>query len=142
MSKKRLDTYLDFSFDVIGLVCDKKDHVLAWHLNNSEHFNFHRVADQRIEFVDNTKLLISNFEDSSDQHHYHLLKNKLSVSNNLKNQYLLPELKEFDFFIKLESAVEEFNIDDLISSLKKIKIITYLVKLNVDKIKQKENLLF
>ncbi len=115
---------------------------MAWHLNQSHHFNFFRVADQRLEFTDNSKFLISNFEDSSDQHHYYLLKNKLSVSNNLKNQYLLQELKEFDFFIKLESVVEEFDIDELISSLKKIEIITYLVKLNIEKIKQKDNLLF
>ncbi len=142
MARKRLTPYVDFSFELVGIICNAKDHKLAWYLNNTGFFNFRRVADLRLEFNDNTKMLVSNFEDKTDQYQHTLLRNRLNVSNSMRNQFLIPELKEFDFFIKIETSIDDFDFDGLISSLKEIPLITYLVKLNVEKIKQKENLLF
>jgi len=87
-------------------------------------------------------MVISNFVCESEMHHHTLLRNRLVAGNVKTGQLLLPELQQFDFFLKLMTDVDEFDLDPLISSLKQIPVIDYLVKLDIEKIKQKENLLY
>lgn len=141
MKKKKLVTSISYDFYLLGIVCRAKEYKLAWHLNESDFFDLEKRGDIVIKFKDKSSLVISNFVCESDFHQHTLLKNKL-VKGNGKNQLLLTELPQFDFFLKLHSQVIDFDLDSVISAIKEISVIEYLLKLDIEKIKQKENLLY
>lgn len=141
MKKKKLVTSISFDFELLGIISRVPEYKLAWYLNETGFFDFEKRGDIVIKFKDKSSLVISNFICESDFHLYSLLKNKL-VKGNSKSQLLLAELHQFDFLLKMESQVVDFAIDPLISAIKEIPVIDYLVKLDVDKIKHKENLLY
>jgi hypothetical protein len=141
MKKTRLVTNFDYDFDLIGLVCNIREYQLAWHINQATHLHLVKTDDIALEFNNNTRMIISCYVDESELHQHHLLKNKL-VAGNSTHKLMLPELREFDYFLKLESNLDDFDIDPLISDLKNIPAISYLVKLDVNLIKNKENLLY
>jgi hypothetical protein len=141
MKKKKLVTSISYDFHLLGIVCRAKEYRLAWHLNESGQFDLEKRGDIVIKFKDKSSLVISNYICESDFHLHTLLRNKL-VKGNGRNQLLLPELPQFDFFLKLHSQVIDFRLDEVISTIKEISVIEYLLKLDVEKIKQKENLLY
>lgn len=142
MKKSRLLTPIPYDFKLIGIVTGIKDHQLAWNLNRTDIFDFRKEEDIIIEFKDKSRIAIGNFKCSSEYHTHYLLKNKLHFTNHKTLKHMLPELQQFDFFLKLQSQLDDFDFEALISSIRELPVIDYLVKLDTDNIKQKENLLF
>lgn len=142
MKTNRLLTPVSYDFVLIGIVSGAKDHKLAWSLNQTNYFHFVRRADIQIHFKDHKKITIGNFLCESDFHKYYLLKNKLEFSSNRTKPNLLNELSQFDYFLKIENELDDFDLEALISSVRKSSVVDYIIKINVDNIKQKENLLF
>ncbi len=142
MKKRKLIADLTYDFELLGIIARIKDFKLAWHLNETGLFHFVKLPDVILDFSDNSRISISVFEDRSELYQYNLIQNKLTASNSPRNLLVLPELREFDFFLKLRSSVDDFDLDGLISSLRKNPAITYLVRLDLNKIKNKENLVY
>ena len=142
MKKNKLESEYEFDFDLIGIVCNKKEYVLAWHLNEVLGIDLEKQLEIKIEFANKTSMLISNFLFETEFVQIELLQNKLVSSGNLKNQLLLPELKQFDFFIKLKDETGSFTSENVSVSIRDIAIIEYSMKLNFDSLKSKENLLY
>ena len=142
MKKNKLVTDVSYDFYLIGIIANLKEHKIAWLINQTDYFHFIKAPDLVLEFANNIKIVISNFIDESDQYQHYLIKNRLISSNSPKNQFVIAELKEFDFLLKLQTSIDDFNFDPLISKLKNNSAIDYLVKLDLEKIKYKENLLF
>lgn len=141
MKKNKLESEYEFDFDLIGIVCNKKEYKLAWHLNGSLGVELEKQKDIKIEFANNTSMLISNYFYESEFVQIELLKNRL-VSGGAMNQLLLPELKQFDFFVKFKDETGDMNSENVSVSIRDIPIIEYTMKLNFDKLKSKENLLY
>ncbi len=95
-----------------------------------------------MEYLDQKKLVISNFLFETENSSLRILKNKAEDGDELKKSYLLPELKNFDYFLMLEGSGDTFNISELEGKLKNLEIIQYLTKIDVSKLKSKENLVF
>lgn len=142
MKKNKLESEYEFDFDLIGIVCNKKEYKLAWHLNEVLGIELMKQKDIKIEFANNTSILISNFLYESEFVQIELLQNKLVSGGSVKNQFLLPELKQFDFFIKFKDETDELNSENVSASIRDITIIEYSMRLNFDTIKSKENLLY
>jgi hypothetical protein len=142
MKKSKLFTPVTFDFQLLGIVSNIQDHQLAWNLNQTQYFDFERLEDIVIEFNDRSTISIGCFKCSSDFHSYYLLKNKLHFTNHKSFNILLPELPQFDFFLKINNEVDDFDYEALISSVRDLQVIDYLVRLNTNQIKHKENLLF
>jgi len=140
--KPRLDTRYEYDFDLLGLVCSAKDYTLAWHFNEISFLHFVKGEEIQIEFKDNTKILISNFLFESEFVRVFLLGNKLLSSNSKVNRHLIPELQRFDYFIRFQCEVDDPSIDGVLEVAKAIPLVQYAMKLNLDTIKSKENLLF
>jgi|TARA_B110000503_G_C7173533_1_gene425689 hypothetical protein len=140
VKRNRLISPENYDFALLGIVVRMKEYSLAWHLNLSPFFNFSKSEDIRIAYLDHSEIQISNYICKSDQHIYTLLKNKLNTEESV-NGFLLPELSHFDFFLKLQSDVDNFNLEEIIDVIKKIDKIEYLASLDINKIKNKENVL-
>ena len=85
-------------------------------------------------------MIISNYICKSEQHTYTLFRNRLIISS-FESPLLLPELSQFDYFLKLESKIDHFDLQMLVNNLRVIDKIDYLARLDINKIKNKENVL-
>ncbi|MEQ8473728.1 MAG: IPExxxVDY family protein [Marinoscillum sp.] len=142
MKKNRLASDYPFDFELIGIVSSAKEYKLAWHLNQLNEFHLIKEEDVRIEFSDNKQIRVSILQDENEFNKVHLIKNKLVSSNSSINQYLIPELQQFDYFIKMSSQTEENWANELLLKLKDIPAIDYSLLIDISRIKMKDNLLF
>ena len=140
MKKNKLVVHQDYSFILLGIVSSIKEYTLAWYLNQNGVFNFLKAPDICIDFNNDSEMIISNYICKSEQHIYTLLRNRLIISP-FENPLLLPELNQFDYFLKLESKIDHFDLETLIYNLRVIDKIDYLARLDINKIKSKENVL-
>lgn len=142
MKRNKLISDVAFDFYLIGIISPKSEHQLAWNLNQIPELHFIKKNDITIDFKDLSRISISNYVCQTETHLYTLLKNKLESSSSQKIQMLLPELSQFDYFVKFQSQIDDFNFNGLFQAIREIPVITYTVKLDTSKIKQKDNLLY
>ena len=142
MKKNKLESGYEADFELMGLVCNKKEYKLAWHLNQALNINLVKQEDIRIEFNDQSSILISNYRYQTEFLTIELLQNRLISKGNLKNQLLIPELKQFDYLLKFKDMTDELTSENVNVIIKEIPIIEYTLRLNFDTLKSKENLLY
>lgn len=142
MKKNRLESEYEFDFGLIGIVCNKKEYKLAWHLNEALSINLRKQEDVKIQFANNSSIIISNFLFESEFTQIELLQNRLISGGSMKNQLLLPELKQFDFFLKFKDETDVLTSENVSGSIRDIPIIEYSMHLKFDALKSKENLLY
>ncbi len=142
MKKNRLDLIYEFDFELAGIVCNKKEYKLAWHINSKLNTSLAKRPDIKIEFSNQPPIVISNFEYETEFVKMELLQNKLLSGGGSKPQHLLPELKQFDFLLKLKDVTGELSISNVCIKIREIPLIEYVAKLNFDELKSKENLLY
>lgn len=129
-------------FELIGVVSSAKEYKLAWHMNQLNEFHLVKQEDIRIDFEDNHQIRVSSLAHESEFRSVYLMKNKL-VSSTLPNvQFLLQELQQFDFLLKLSSETDENWAKELLLRLKDIPVIDYCLSIDVNKLKMKDNLVF
>ncbi len=124
------------------MISPVKDYKLIWSINNQLKVKLVKNNDLILEYLDQQKLVISNFLFEIENSSLRILKNKAEDGDELKKSYLLPELKNFDYFLMLEGSGDTFNISEIEGKLKNLEIIQYLTKIDVSKLKSKENLVF
>ena len=124
------------------MISPVKDYKLIWSINHQLNVKLVKNTDLILEYLDQQKLVISNFLFETENSSLRILKNKAEDGDELKKSYLLPELKNFDYFLMLEGSGDTFNISELEGKLKNLEIIQYLTKIDVSKLKSKENLVF
>ena len=142
MKKKKLDSEYEVDFELLGLVCNKKEYKLAWCLNESLKISLIKQQDIRIEFSNNISISISNFLYKAEHQKIELLRNRLLANAYPKYSFLLPELNQFDYLLKISDEVEELNSENVSAIIKEIPIIEYVIRLSFDDLKSKENLLY
>ena len=139
-SKLHLEDYFDF--DLIGIVSIVKEYKLVWNINKITHFHLIKAPDISIEFSGNSKILVSNFEHKEDHLSVILLKNRLLATPNRGFQFLVEELKQFDYLLKYNDETEQTSAKDVLSLLKSSAVIEYAAILEPSTIKSRDNLIF
>lgn len=140
MKRTKLFVEPSFDFELLGLVSPVKDYKMAWLINRDLNLDLVRSDDVKIEFVSSPRLEISQFFLSLPHGFIQLLKNKaLNTSQQLA--YLIPELRNLDYFLLVQDQTQQFSISTFVDHLGKNPLIQSVVKLDVSKIKSKDNLL-
>lgn len=142
MKKNRLTSVYPYDFELIGIVSSAKEYRLAWHLNQLKAFHLIKSDDIKIEFADNKLIRVSVLQEETDIKKVYLLKNKLVTTNSSINQYLISELQRFDYLLKLSNQTEENWANELLLGFKNVPVIDYSLRIDISKIKMKDNLLF
>lgn len=140
MKKNKLLVESFYDFDLLGLVAPLKDYKLAWMINSCLDFELKKGVDFRIEFINQPVLIISQFILEKEHGFIQLLRNK-SFPVGGQAGYLVPELKIMDYFLLFQDYTLETNINMYIENLSKMKEIQNVVKLDVKKLKSRDNLL-
>lgn len=140
MKKTKLFVEPSFDFELLGLVSPVKDYKMAWLINQELDLNLVKSDDIQIEFLSSPQLEISQYLLSLPHGFIQLLKNKaLNTSQQLA--YLIPELRNLDYFLLVQDQTQQTSITTFVDHLAKNPYIQSVVRLDISKIKSKENLL-
>lgn len=140
MKKTKLFVEPTFDFELLGLVSPVKDYKMAWLINRDLDLDLVRSEDIHIEFLSSPRLEISQYFLSLPHGYIQLLKNKaLNTSQQLA--YLIPELRNLDYFLLVQDQTQQISITTFVDHLTKNPFIQSVVRLDISKIKSKENLL-
>lgn len=140
MKKVKLDIEHTYDFELLGIVSPVKDYKMAWLINRALHLNLMLENDIELEFLSRPNLKISQYFFSLPHGFIQLLRNK-AITSEKKLSYLIPELKNIDYFLLTHDQTEQLDAQVFISSLSQIRFIQNIFKLDINKLKSKENLL-
>ncbi len=140
MKKTKLLVEHSYDFDLLGFVAPIKDYKLAWIINKSLGIDLEKEDDLEIEFLKAPILKISQYFLSLPFGYVQLLRNK-SLTSAEQISYLIPELKNVDFFLIIQDETTELTADLFLEHLSGEPHIQNVIKLDVNKIKSRENLL-
>ena len=138
MTKKVLKIEYDYNFSLIGIITPMKDYRLAHFINRALELDLVR---QELEIeVPALVGLQSNYlnyysfwvEESETEFYF--------FSNKVSNSYLLPELREVDFFL-MQNPLHVREAEENIKKLNKVERVSNAFLLDATALKSKENLL-
>jgi hypothetical protein len=140
MKKAKLLIEHTFDFELLGLVSPVKDYKMAWLLNKVFDLNLVRENDLKLDFISAPKLEISNYLLHLPHGFIQLLKNK-ALNSSLQLAYLIPELRNLDYFLLVQDQTQQTSIATFVDHLTRNPFIQSVVRLDISKLKSKENLL-
>jgi len=142
LKKTRLQIEYDYDFSLLGVVTNVKEYKLAWYINQVLQINLTKQEEIIIPKLDARNLVISNLLHESDYSSIRLIGNRsLEDDSNVKST-LLPELQNFTHFLLLHDEQGAFDEKTLIDQIKSIDVVEYVVAIDPDRLKNKDNLIF
>lgn len=142
MKKLKLRTDYRFDFHLIGIMSKSKEYTVSWAINQALGTVLKKEKDLEIEMKKGGVFRVSNYQFENDLLRYTLLSNTL-ISGPTKTQKLLvPSLGHFDYLLKIEEFEENSDLKEIYAQLRNALKIETMVKLDVNKIKEKESFIF
>jgi hypothetical protein len=142
MAKNKLIVDYDYDFSLFGIISLSKDYHLAWLINNKMGMHLKKEEDIIISFLNNENLVISNYLYETEHAQLRMMKNKSDDGNSDKMSFLIPELNKFDYLIMKNGRIGDLSDQEFLRDFQKINGVQYIVLLDIDKLKSKENLIF
>lgn len=140
MKASKLVLEYDYDFILIGLVSAAREFKLAWQINEYLKIGLKKEVDLEYDFLKGYKIFISNFIFETEYSSFRLLKNRSVEFLNVQKPFLLPELKNYDYFAMLDGDFAYHAAENL-SLLKEVPAIQLIKPINVETLPSKENLL-
>lgn len=140
MKEIKLKAEINYNFELFGIASSQKDYKLAWLINNESRLNLVKVNDHEVYLSEINTVHVSCFEYTQPGIVVRLLNNKVYKQPEKHQEYLIPELKQFDYFLLKEGEVIE--VTNLTNKLKQITGLEFITKIDIMKLRSKENLIF
>ena len=155
-----IEDFEEEDYHLIAIHTTLEDYRLAFFLNRDLEIRLHKSEFDIQSLVKEgaTSFARFTYEDEEKVITWDLVQNKnvvLGTENNLttdlfsnsKNSfsslaYLLPEYKKVDFFLKIENAANEIDLNEIVTKISAIDGINMVYAVDKDKIKSKNNLIF
>lgn len=146
----------DSNYILIAIRSGLEDYQFAYFLNKSDFFRFKRMDKDLYYLINEKRVFFSTFENFNlDLKRKSFLINNKSIYNselveaNLFNNksikqvfFLIPELKKFDYFLKLKGIWKSSELESLIFFLKNFKQIESQAIIKLSNLKSISNLVF
>jgi hypothetical protein len=140
MKKAKLQIEPTFDFELLGIVSPIREYRMAWLVNQELELNLVKVDDLELEFLNSEKLEIAQYFLSLPHGFIQLLKNK-ALNSAQQLAYLVPELKNLDYFLLVQDETEQLDLSNFMEKLSRNPLVQSIVRINISKLKSKENLL-
>ena len=141
MNKVVLKFELDFDFILIAISCPLKDYRLAHFIDKHAGLKLHKQKhDHQIPGIEAGEYWFFSFYQYLPEEvetEYYLLSNRGTESG-----YLLPELKNSDYFLIIKNFIDDEDLGMLLDNLNAIPDVVVASEISLDKLKSKENLIF
>ena len=139
LNRKFLKFEIDLDFVLIAITTSLKDYRICYLINKFLNFNFIKIPDLAVDIYRNESTILFslyhyNWETTETDFYF--------IANKGTEGYLIPEMKEADYFLLIKNYIDEQDLDNIILTLNKIPEIVAAVKIDPKKIKSRENLLF
>ncbi|MEL6812646.1 MAG: IPExxxVDY family protein [Bacteroidota bacterium] len=155
-----LDDDLNEDFSLLAIHCSEEDYKVAYSLN--KYLNLRLQRQETDLFLSQNEMEVSfpifQFEDLFQYTTYYLVGNKCKTvtqsaeaigglfdggaSERTLISYLLPEFKNADFFLKIESDFESIPLRKNLAIINEIKQVISAYEIQSDQIKSYNNLIF
>ena len=142
MKTNKLVVDFDYSFKMIGIISSAKEYKLAWSVNQLLKIHLIKVDDINLQFQNDCNILVSTYLYLTEFSQIRLLKNKSIEFTNIAKPYLIPELKDYDYFIHILDEGCIFDEELIKEQLQDCGIIQYIKVIDVSELKSKDNLIF
>lgn len=142
MKVSKLDIEYHYDFLLYGLISSHREYKVAWMLNQLLSLDLELNAELEINYKNNKQLQICNYVYTTDYVTFRLLKNKASESEKIVKPYLIPELKQYDYFLMVEGDEDILDRQDFKKPLKESDFFIYTDQIKAENLKSKENLIF
>lgn len=138
MTKKILRIDYNYDISIVGISSAARDYRLCWFINNRLPVKFVRIDDLLIysDFGEESYHSCFKFSLENSETDLYLLSNKSGTA------YLVPEMKESDYFIISTESLLDDDLKELISMLNKIDVVQTAYAIDPYSLKSKENLFF
>lgn len=138
MSKLFLDLEFDFDFSLFGVSSHVANYRIAWGMNQLFEIDLERVDDVDLSFDSNKKGSFSlyRFDDEESYTTFHLLSNRCDTG------YLIPELKQIDYFIQYWGPMSDKELSSFKEELRGIPSVLASIQVDPMELKSRNNLLF
>ena len=141
MTKKihKLKFNPEYDFFLIGISSHENDYRISWAFNHYLGLKLVRMDDYNI--IDNNypeplKFSIFSFYDDEI-----LLSYKL-ITNRCFDGFLIGEMKNIDFFLKLHGEINKIFLDNLTKKINDLSIVNTAFQVDPEKLKSRQKLLF
>lgn len=142
MKKLKLASEYNYDFQLYGIVSSVKEYTLSWVINFHSTINLKKEKDLSIDIKGIGEILVSNYYYASDTLRVYLIKNALEKNYKTTQKLFIPSMSNFDYILKIETEDDQTFLDDFFLSIRKSDKIQSILKLDVNKIKEKEYFLF
>ena len=139
LSRHTLYTEFDYDFEMISIISSQRDYRICWLINRA----------LNIDLCRNTDLLISNSRKKTESlHNLYFYEDEINllrfylVTNKSSGIYLIPELKQADYFMLLKGDAAATLVDETAHLLENSPGIEKIFKSEPLTLRSKENLIF
>ena len=155
-----IEDFEEEDYHLIAIHTTLEDYRLAFFLNRDLEIRLHKSEFDIQSLVKEgaTSFARFTYEDEEKVITWDLVQNKNEVEGSENNittdlfsnsnnsfsslAYLLPEYKKVDFFLKIENAANEIDLNEIVTKISAIDGINMVYNVDKDKIKSKNNLIF
>ncbi len=165
----KLKSAFTFDFQLYGIISNAKEYTLSWAINFISSLELRKSDDIIIDLKGVDKLIVSVYHYKTEQFKIYLYNNHLKdvedlespkdleslkdlesskyERNDIKNKgnaskFFVASQSQFDYLLKIETDEGEDAINELFLDIRKSDKIQSILKLDINKIKEKEYLLF
>ncbi|MER3464737.1 MAG: IPExxxVDY family protein [Chitinophagaceae bacterium] len=125
---------------LLGIVAPIKDYLFCWHINKTLGVDFRLNNDIQIQLIRKRR---NYFFDIYEYCEHHTSLTHYLYNNECDGEYLLPEVKHFDFLWLLKGdQVRDAPFQELASSIRVINSVQLVAELDKEKINNRQNMLF
>jgi len=126
-------------FCIIGISSHENDYRLSWAINNHLGFKFSRTGNLELynDKIQEKQIfsVYSHIEEEYEMKYY-------LVANTGQNGFLLSEYRNVDFLFLIQGEITEYELNKLLTQLKKIEIINLAFQISNLSSKSMEKLIF
>ncbi len=155
--KLQIEDFVDYEFQVLAIHANYSDFRMAYFLNKQLNLKLKRKQEDVAIYNTNSKYSFFEWIDQKQHITWDLISNKsntvlkinkeTTLFSNLQNQntiinYLLPEVKQANFILKINHGGATLNLRAVTEQIKKIPQLITVYKIPVEDLKSKENLIF
>ena len=164
MAKHTLDITYDYEFLLIGISSHEKDYRICWALNKKlgidlvkqnsleikgkkqttpSYFSFF-LFEKEEDFLEYS--VIANFSENkalaSNNNTLFAKEDKTTDHHHSENELLLPEQKQMNYFLIIRGEVDDGEADELVRKIKELEMVQTAIRIDVTRLKSKQNLIF
>lgn len=124
---------------LVAITAPLKDYRLCYKLNKELNIDFSRIEDLELSFSEEeepTYFSCYHYQQSQTETDFFLLSNKGT------DGFLIPEMKQTDFFILIRNYLDKTDLKEMIACINRIPEVLVAAELDPKKLKSKENLIF